>query len=212
MPHKDQETSLMEKIDILVYFSDQHSGMNSGFMGDLVVRTPNLDQLAKEGTVFEQTYTPCPLCIPARTGFLTGQYPSRLGVFDNDATFSSDQATFVHALAANGYDTTLCGRMHFLGRDQSHGFSRRLVGDICHPDWGHGADQRSDYGDFGRPMMAKYCLEIVGKGDSQVLAYDADVVESATQYLSGNPSEPQFMVVGTFAPPFAYVGPPERAV
>jgi choline-sulfatase len=56
--------------DILIYMSDQHGGPFSGFMGDPVVRTPNLDRIAQTATVFAQAYTSCPLCVPARASLL----------------------------------------------------------------------------------------------------------------------------------------------
>ncbi|WP_407267778.1 sulfatase-like hydrolase/transferase [Radiobacillus sp. PE A8.2] len=189
--------------------SDQHTADIAGFMGDPVIRTPNLDKLAEEGTVFDAAYTSCPLCAPSRTSFLTGQYPSKMDVYGNETPFPSDQVTFTHTLASQGYDTTLCGRMHFIGEDQRHGFANRLVGDICHPFWGNTHDVREDIGNFGPAFAAKRCLDIIGKGDSPVLAYDRDVVKAAEDYLNKDYENPQFMVVGTYAPHFPYVGSPD---
>ncbi len=199
----------MNDIDILIYMSDQHTASISGFMGDQIVRTPNLDRLANEGTVFDHAYTSCPLCVPSRTSFLTGQLPSRMCVFNNSTSFPADQPTFVHSVATKGYETVLCGRMHFIGPDQRHGFSKRYVGDICHPYWGNGPLDNSDYGEFGRSFAAKYCLDIIGKGDSPVLAYDRDVVESVLGYLKQDHHGPQLIVTGTYAPHFPYMAPAE---
>lgn len=199
-----------EKYDILIYLSDQHTADIMGAMGDPVVRTPNLDRIAGEAAVFENAYTSCPLCVPARASFMTGRYPSKIGVFGNDDAFSSQEPTFVHSLSANGYETVLCGRMHFVGEDQRHGFKKRIAGDISPNYWGNPSERRKDLGDFGRTLYQKYCLEIIGMGDSPVLAYDRYVTETALEYLKENHASPQMILVGTYGPHFPYMAPEEK--
>lgn len=190
--------------DILIYMSDQHAGPVAGFMGDQLVKTPNLDRIAKNSTVFCNAYTSCPLCVPARASFMTGRVPSELGVFGNDDAYSSQNATFVHSLAAAGYETVLCGRMHFIGEEQRHGFEKRIAGDISPGLWGENFSQREDMGDYRRTFAQKTCLEVIGPGDSPVLAYDRYVTGQALKYLSEDHERPQMMLVGTFAPHFPY--------
>lgn len=55
----------MKQPDILLFMSDQH-GADYCSWGDVKVDTPTLDAIRKTGTVFENTYTSCPLCVPAR--------------------------------------------------------------------------------------------------------------------------------------------------
>jgi choline-sulfatase len=92
----------MSSKDILIFLSDQHAGYCAGYAGDRVVRTPNLDRLAASGTVFDSAYTSCPLCVPARMSLLSGQLPSKTGIFTNDDSLASGQATFLHSLGAAG--------------------------------------------------------------------------------------------------------------
>lgn len=125
----------MRKPEILIFFSDQHDARLMRGAGNGVVRTPNLDRLMAEGTTFLNACTSFPLCVPARMSFLTGQLPSRTGIVTNSCTIPQDQVTFIHSLAVNGYDTVLCGRMHFEGPDQRHGFVERFVGDMTPVLW-----------------------------------------------------------------------------
>ena len=69
--------------EVLLFCSDQHTASVSGFMGDPIVRTPNLDRLAREGVVFDNAYTSCPLCAPARASLMTGRIPSKMEMFNN---------------------------------------------------------------------------------------------------------------------------------
>jgi choline-sulfatase len=191
--------------DLLFYFSDQHHGRYAGYAGHPKAQTPNLDRLACDGTVFETAYTACPLCVPARSAMLSGQLISHNGVFGNAHSLWSDQATFLHALAAVGYETILCGRMHFKGPDQRHGFTARICGDITSLRCGGipGA------GEFDRSFGMGGCADLAGAGDSPVLEYDRAVIAAALNHLQQDHDRPQCIVVGTYGPHFPYVAPPE---
>jgi choline-sulfatase len=196
----------MNRPDILIFMSDQHNALLCGPGGDTVVRTPHMDKLAADGTAFDAAYTSFPLCVPARIGFMTGQLSHRNGFIGNEGAVPSDHATFIHSLAAEGYETVLCGRMHFLGADQRHGFTKRLAGDIT-PTY-QGRFGKADWGIYQRTNNDKY-FDVVGGGDSPVLAYDRAVVAAAVDYLSRDHAKPQCVVVGTYGPHSTYVAPPE---
>lgn len=198
--------------DILLFISDQHSYALGGYAKDPLARTPWMDTLAQNGTAMSQAITSCPLCAPARMSMLTGQYASRIGVMDNASTFHSGQATFVHCLNAVGYETVLCGRMHFIGPDQRHGYSRRIAGDrtplyVNQPGGPDGADGHSQ-GPF-KGFMEEAAIHYMGPGDSPVLAYDRYVIHEALEYLSHDYDHPQFITIGTYAPHFPYTAPKE---
>ena len=61
--------------------------------------TPNLDQLAGEGIVFEHAYTPVPLTLPAHTSLLTGEYPPKNGVRDNGEALPASAPTLLNVCA-----------------------------------------------------------------------------------------------------------------
>ncbi len=194
--------------DILVFMSDQHNAWMTENAGDPYISTPNLKRLAKEGTEFTNAYTACPLCVPARAAMLTGQLPSKTGIFTNSGIINSEQATFVHSLAAAGYETVLCGRMHFLGPDQFHGFTKRLVGDFTPCYHGRYGNVRDDLGPYvGTP--AGNFIKHYGGGTSPVLEYDRAVVEAALEYLSQPHDKPLFLLVGTYGPHHTFVAPPD---
>jgi choline-sulfatase len=116
--------------------------------GHRLVHAPSISALAQRATVFENAYANFPLCAPSRASFLTGRYPSAIGVWDNASELPASTPTVSHYLRGAGYEATLCGKMHFVGPDQLHGYGERLVTDIYPsnftwtPDWTEGPRNR----------------------------------------------------------------------
>jgi choline-sulfatase len=134
--------STAQKPNILLIMADQLAHAALGAYGHALVKTPNLDRLAREGAVFENFYSSSPLCAPARATVLNGLLPSRTGVYDNAAEFPSAIPTWAHYLRLQGYHTCLSGKMHFVGPDQLHGLEERLTTDIYPADFGWTPDWR----------------------------------------------------------------------
>jgi uncharacterized sulfatase len=61
--------------NIVLIVGDDHGWPYFGFMGDEIVKTPNLDALAKEGVVFPYGYTTASTCRPSLRSLLTGLHP-----------------------------------------------------------------------------------------------------------------------------------------
>ncbi len=132
----------MSKPNILFIMADQLAAQFLPAYGHKLVKTPNLDRLAKSGVVFENAYSSSPLCAPARATIMNGLLPSRTGVYDNAAEFPSAIPTWAHYLRTQGYKTCLSGKMHFVGPDQLHGLEERLTTDIYPADFGWTPDWR----------------------------------------------------------------------
>lgn len=197
--------------DMLIFMSDQHSPIYSSYAGGLA-NTTNLEKICKNGTTFTETYTSCPLCVPARLSMLLGHLPSKSGIFTNDDAIPERNATFLHSLVAAGYETVLIGRMHFIGTNQRHGFTKRLVGDITPVTWSKPIKKiLAERGTFIKGFKDPGCVEedIVGGGDSPVLEYDKEVIKTALEYLTESHDKPQCIFVSTYGPHFPYCAPPE---
>jgi choline-sulfatase len=196
----------MKKPHIVFVLSDQHNPLIMGNSGDPFIRTPNMDRLAKSGVSLASCYCPSPLCVPSRSSMLTGLLPLETGVFFNSQSLGSDQATFVHSLASAGYETVLCGRMHFKGSDQRHGYVERLIGDFSSPIIGLEARSLGDL--EGTTKQRRITVERSGPGNSSVISYDKAVLEAALSYLDSYDSgKPLFLTVGLFGPHHPYVCP-----
>jgi choline-sulfatase len=116
--------------NILFIMADQMTPFMLGPYSQKVAHTPNLDQLARAGTVFESTYCASPLCVPSRIGMFTGRLPHKTEGYDNGSEFAAHFPTYIHYLKRAGYRTAVAGKCHFIGSDQMHGFDERLTPDI----------------------------------------------------------------------------------
>ena len=128
--------------NILVFMADQVNGTLFDDGPADFLHAPHLRALAEESVRFCNAYTPSPLCAPGRAAFMSGQLPSRTGVYDNAAEFVSSVPTWAHHLRRSGYRTCLSGKMHFVGPDQLHGFEERLTTDVYPADFGWTPDYR----------------------------------------------------------------------
>ena len=170
--------------NILIVMADQLSGT---FFPDGPadwLHTPHLRALAERSVRFANAYTGSPLCAPGRASFMSGQLPSRTGVYDNAAEFVSSIPTYAHHLRRAGYQTCLSGKMHFVGPDQLHGFEERLTTDIYPADFGWTPDYRKPgeridwwYHNLG---------SVTGAGTAEItnqLEYDDEVAHQAVAKL-----------------------------
>lgn len=196
--------------NILIFMVDQLAGP---FFPDGPadwLHAPNLKALSARSVRFANAYTASPLCAPARAAFMSGQLPSRTGVYDNAAEFRSDIPTFAHHLRRAGYRTALSGKMHFVGPDQMHGFEERLTTDIYPADFGWTPDYRrpGERIDWWYHNMGS----VTGAGVAEItnqLEYDDEVAFHATQkvydYARAADTRPWMMTVSFTHPHDPYV-------
>ena len=76
-----------DKPNIVMIIGDDQAWTDYGFMGSKIVETPHLDNLAKEGLVFERGYVPSSLCRPSLATMATGLFPHQHGIMSNDPPY-----------------------------------------------------------------------------------------------------------------------------
>jgi uncharacterized sulfatase len=163
--------SFAERPNVVFLLSDDQSWGDYGFMDHPHIKTPNLDQLAKSGILYERGYVTAPLCRPSLASIVTGLYPHQTKIRGNDplmppGTNRKDKKfrpislklrhrmtapmlelpSFVKTLKQNGYATLQTGKW-WEGNPKDHGFTEAM----SHGD--HARDGR--HGDNGLDIARK---------------------------------------------------------
>ncbi len=102
--------------NVVFFLIDDLGYTDCGFNGGKDIRTPNIDRLAKEGTVLASHYVQ-PVCSPTRSTLMTGRYVTRTGVYTivkPHATWGLplQERTLANALKEAGYETAITGKWH----------------------------------------------------------------------------------------------------
>jgi len=113
--------------NVILILVDDFGWGDIGCYGNTLVKTPHLDQMAKEGTRFTQFYAASPICSPSRCGLITGQSPVRWKITSYLQTRAGNEAcemadyldptapTMPRILKAAGYTTAHIGKWHLGG-------------------------------------------------------------------------------------------------
>ena len=134
-----QQSSGDQKPNIVFIFSDDHAphaiGAYNGWLKS-VNPTPRIDELAKQGMLFEKSFCTNSICGPSRAVIMTGKHSHKNGFMNNGNTFNWNQQTFPKILRKAGYTTALYGKSHLKGNPK--GFDDWKVlpgqGDYYNPD------------------------------------------------------------------------------
>lgn len=103
---------MSKNYNIIFYFSDQQRADTCGCYGQSLPITPFLDAMAKEGTLFENAFSPQPVCGPCRAIFQTGRYATDLGCFRNNKMLPLSVKTLANYMEGDGYKTGYVGKWH----------------------------------------------------------------------------------------------------
>jgi arylsulfatase A-like enzyme len=137
--------------NILLILTDDQGYHDVSYYGTKDLRTPHIDQLAREGMRFDNFYANSTVCSPTRAALLTGRYQDQVGVpgvirthAENSWGYLDTKAKLLPAqLKKTGYHTAIIGKWH-LGLESpntpyDHGFDyfHGWLGDMMDDYWAH---------------------------------------------------------------------------
>lgn len=117
------ECQAEERPNIVLLVSDDHAHDALSCAGHGVLKTPQLDRLAKDGVRFTHCFVPNPICTPARAAILTGQDNWTNGVYFFGLPIDKESPLWPRLLADAGYETFYTGKWHNDGRPEERGFT-----------------------------------------------------------------------------------------
>ncbi|MFX1575500.1 MAG: sulfatase [Promethearchaeota archaeon] len=103
---------MSEKMNVLFIIADAMRADHMCCAGNPIVKTPNLDKLAKEGVRFTNHFCTNPICMPNRATLITGVYPNVHGVRSNGINLRQNIPTIIQTLTKRGWHTTAIGKLH----------------------------------------------------------------------------------------------------
>ena len=195
--------------NLLFIMSDEHQMGAMGCAGHPIVKTPNLDRLASEGTRFEAAYTASPICVPARAAFATGRRVHDTGYWCNAHPYDGKVKSWGHRLQETGHTVLSIGKLHYRDEADPTGFDTQVnpmhvvdgVGDVM----GAVRDQ------LPVRHRTKALSEKIGPGDSTYIQYDRQITAEAQRWLTEEAPKldrPWVVFVSLVCPHFPLIAPP----
>ncbi len=135
--------------NIILFVSDDHGVADSGAYGDTVVRTPNIDALARQGMRFTRAFAASPLCSPSRCAIATGMMPFRNGGHKFGTPIRPGLRTMPAYFNDLGYFTAHFGKFH-------HGPRKQFPYDKTDPNESQAAEFLAAY-DEEQPLLLVVC-------------------------------------------------------
>lgn len=205
--------------NIVFILADDLGYKDLGCYGNPFNETPNLDSLAKGGLKFNQAYSACPVCSPARAALLTGKYPARLHLTnfiagdrrDNSSPVSPAQwkkylspkeVTLAELLKNQGYVTGITGKWHLTTVEKADSTAAHSQGF----DYDRIIDKNGlDYYNYTITSKGKTVFADSGK------SYITDKITSyAVDFIEENKARPFFLYVPYSAPHVVIVPKAEK--
>jgi arylsulfatase A-like enzyme len=114
--------------NLLVIQTDEHHFKTLGCYGGKIVKTPNIDWIAKNGAIATSFYATTPVCSPSRGALMSGKYPQHTPVTNNNIKLGDDIVTFAEVLRRKGYATGYAGKWHLDGNGKPQWGPKRKFG------------------------------------------------------------------------------------
>jgi arylsulfatase A-like enzyme len=200
--------------NVIVILTDDQGAVDLNIYGAKDLYTPNMDRIAKEGTMFTQFYAGAPVCSPSRAALLTGKTNLKAGLEGNVPVpeyadrwqqygLPSSEITLAEMLKKNGYYTALIGKWHLghrpenlpnaQGFDYFFGHQRGCIDNYSHTFYWDGPNKHDLY---------RNVEEVYYDG----MHFSDLMVDEIKQIIDTKKTEPFFIYWAFNAPHYPYQG------
>jgi arylsulfatase A len=131
--------------NVIFFLVDDLGWRDVGCYGSQFYETPAIDQLAKDGMLFDNAYSTCHVCSPSRASILTGKYPARTNLTEwlagrperdyeklhhaeKITALPDEEQTLAETLQQHGYATANYGKAHLNKDPKTYGFDEAITG------------------------------------------------------------------------------------
>ena len=178
-----------KKPNIIFILTDDHRWDALGFAGNTMIRTPEMDRMAKEGIYFENAFVTTPICAASRASILTGLYERTHG-------YTFGQGDIQEAYVAQSYPVML--------RDAGYrtGFFGKFG--INYPEFAKLFDVGEEY-DRNNLFTDRrgYFFKKIKEDTVHLSRYTS---QQAIDFITNTPAEKPFMLSLSFSAPHAHDG------
>jgi arylsulfatase A-like enzyme len=182
----------------LFFLTDDQRADALSCAGNSILRTPNIDRLAREGMTFRNAFVTNALCAPSRASFLTGLYSHAHGVPDNANQRIPEAIPLVSDLLRKaGYEVAFCGKSH-------------MAGALRNRTWDYYFGYQGQ-GNYLRPRAAEMRDGKIGPDEPYTGYMDDVVTDKALGWLKGRGEKPFCLFVFFKAPHRSWERAPRHA-
>jgi iduronate 2-sulfatase len=200
-------------MNVLFIVSDDLTSTALGCYGHKLVKSPNVDGIARQGMRFDAANCQYPLCAPSRASFLTGMRPDKTKVITNGPDFRDfvpNAVTLPQLFKNNGYEAIREGKMYHMGVPGTVGTDRWQDA----ASWSHnGSPQGKEH--LSKGDLKNYTPHIAGAGVSMQVVKtpdekeqaDFDAANRAIAHIERLGDKPFFIGLGFVRPHVPMVAP-----
>jgi iduronate 2-sulfatase len=196
------EEHKIDKNVLFIVVDDMNTTL--GCYGHPLVKTPNIDRLARMGVQFNHAYCNYAVCGPSRSSFLTGLKPESINILDNKTPLQSvlgDRITLPYLFKQNGFYTMSLGKVFHGAKEHNDLKAWDEIYSFGPTPIGKTGEKRNMTGG-----ILKWCEWMAAEGTDEDQP-DGQIAKKAVEFISEKKDKPFFLAVGFQKPHDPFIAP-----